>query len=358
MTKIGRKPGRSSGEPATYKGAGVNVAAAGRAVEAIRERVRSTFTPEVIGEIGGFGGLYSFDSGRYREPVLVSSADGVGTKVMIGQMMGIHEPLGMDLVAHSANDISTTGARPLFFLDYIVMEQVDESVIEELVKGMAQACMEAGCALIGGEIAEHPGHLPEGSYDLAGFMVGVVERSRLITGSNVSTGDVLLGMASSGLHCNGFSVVRKVLLEEMGMRLTDRPIHLARPLGEELLRPMLDYSQVVTKLADEVEVKGLAHITGGGIAGNLQRIVPEGLTATVDTSKWEAPPIFKLLTSVGRVSREEMFSTFNMGVGMIAVVEASDANHALDVVRSLGHHAQEIGAVDTASRGWERVEVV
>lgn len=335
----------------TYRDTGVDIDAGRRAVDLIRDRVRSTFTSEVVGDIGGFGGLFAPNLAGMTEPVLVSSTDGVGTKVLVAHQMGAHETVGFDLVAHSANDVSTTGARPLFFLDYIVIEKLDERVVDELVKGMAEACREVGCALVGGEIAEHPGHLLSGSYDLAGFCVGVVERSKLLTGEAIEAGDVVIGVVSSGLHCNGYALARKVLLEGMALKLGDRPMELSTTLGEELLKPMLNYSPLVRRLLDETPVRGLAHITGGGISENLGRIMPAGLRASIESKSWDAPPIFELIESLGRVPREEMFSTFNMGVGMIAVVEAAGANHALDVTRSLGHRAFEIGAVVPVRRG-------
>lgn len=299
----------------------------------------------MVGGLGGFGGLFAPDLAGLETPVLVSSTDGVGTKVLIAQKMGIHSTVGFDLVAHSANDVSTSGARPLFFLDYIVIERVVEETIDDLVSGMVDACREVGCALIGGEIAEHPRHLEPGSYDLAGFCVGIADKSRLLTGAEIKEGDVVIGITSSGLHCNGFSLARKVLLEDMALKLDDRPMELSTTLGEELLRPMLVYSNVAMGLLRDAPVQGLAHITGGGIPDNLARIVPDGYQALVDSSSWEVPPIFVLVESLGRVPRDEMFRTFNMGIGMIAVVREAGANHAIDLIRGLGHRAVEIGAI-------------
>ncbi|MGH9195653.1 MAG: phosphoribosylformylglycinamidine cyclo-ligase, partial [Acidimicrobiia bacterium] len=333
----------------TYRDAGVDIGAGRRAVDLIRGKVSSTFTPEVVGGIGGFGGLFAPDISGIESPVLVSSTDGVGTKVLIAQKLGIHSTVGFDLVAHSANDVSTSGARPLFFLDYIVIEKVVEETIDELVSGMVDACREVGCALIGGEIAEHPKHLESGSYDLAGFCVGIADRSKLITGAGVKEGDVVIGIASSGLHCNGYTLARKVLLEDMGLKLDDRPMELTSTLGEELLKPMFVYSGVAMDLQKEAPVHGLAHITGGDIQENLARVIPDGLQALIDSSSWEVPPIFGLIESLGRVQKDEMFRTFNMGVGMVVVTGESGANHAIDVIREHGHRAIEMGAIVPAS---------
>lgn len=344
--------------PTTYADAGVSIAGARRAVDLIREQVRSTFRPEVVGDIGGFGGIFAFDPSRYRDPLLVSGADGAGTKVLIAQQMGIHDTIGIDLVAMSVDDVAAHGAEPLFFLDHIVTDRVDPRVIDEIVRGVAGGCRIAGCALIGGEIAQHPGHFTAGSYDLAGFCVGVVERDRLVTGERIREGDAVIGLESSGLHANGYVLVRRVLLDDMKLRLEDRPLDLDCTLGEELLRPTAIYAPALVALVREVEVHGLAHVTGGGIVENLGRILPDGLEALVDRGAWEVPPIFRLIESLGRVPAAEMDATFNMGIGMIAVVPPDDANRALDVVRSRGHPAREIGTVRTAGRQGARVRLV
>lgn len=347
-----RRPG--SVKPTTYADAGVDRLAQSRAIDRIRTLVRSTFRPEVGGDIGSFGGVFAFDPRAYREPVLVSGTDGVGTKVMIALQIGVHDTIGIDLVAMSVNDVAAMGAEPLFFLDYIVIEKVDEDVIEQIVRGIAGGCREAGAALIGGEIAEHPGHMLPGSYDLAGFCVGVAERERLVTGERIRLGDVVVGIESSGLHSNGYSLVRKVLFEDMGHSLDDRLPGLAVSLGEELLRPTLIYSRVVSAVMQEVEVHGLAHITQGGIPENLGRVLPEGLGAEIDRSAWEAPPIFQHVASLGGVPEDEMYATFNMGIGMAAVVEGGEANRALDLIRASGHRAHEIGVIVRIGPDWER----
>jgi phosphoribosylformylglycinamidine cyclo-ligase len=311
----------------------------------LKERVRATYRAEVIGDLGAFGGLFALDSSQYRHPVLVSAADGAGTKVVVAQQMRMHETIGIDLVAMSVNDVAAMGAEPLFFLDYIVVGQIDEEVVDSLVSGMAAGCKEAGCALIGGEIAEHPGHLSVDSYDLAGFCVGVVERDRILDGTSIGAGDIVLGIGSSGLHANGFSLVRRVLFEQLGHKLDDRLPGLVNSLGEELLTPTLIYSPVVAALTREVPVKGVAHVTGGGLPENLGRILPSGLSASIERESWDRPPIFDLVSSLGRIPEDEMFSTFNMGIGMVAVVDPPHTNRALDLIRSTGFRGYEIGSV-------------
>ncbi len=341
------KPLDPKSKPTTYADAGVDIGAGERVVEMFRESVRSTFRPEVVGDIGGFGGAFAFDQSRYRDPLLVSGTDGAGTKVIVAQLAGIHDTVGIDLVAMSVNDVAAHGAEPLFFLDYIVIDKLVPHVVDEIVRGVAAGCRDAGCALIGGEVAEHPGHLHPGSYDLAGFCVGVVERSELLTGKSIAVGDMIIGMASSGLHSNGFSLVRKVLLHDMKLELDYRPIGFDRTLAEELLKPTIIYSGVMSALHREGLVKGFAHITQGGLPGNLPRILPEGTRVVIEASTWEAPAIFELISSLGQVPREEMFRTFNMGIGMAAVVSPKHSNHALDVIRSRGFQAFEIGAVES-----------
>jgi len=339
------KPADPKSKPTTYADAGVDISAGERVVEMFRESVRSTFRPEVVGDIGGFGGAFAFDQSRYREPLLVFSTDGAGTKVIVAQQAGIHDTVGIDLVAMSVNDVAAHGAEPLVFLDYIVIDKLVPGVVEEIVKGIAAGCRDAGCTLIGGEVAEHPGHLHPGSYDLAGFCTGVVERSELLTGKSITPGDVIIGMASSGIHANGFSLVRKVLLHDMMLELDHRPIGFDHTLAEELLKPTFIYSGVMTALHREGLVKGFANITGGGLPGNLPRILPEDTRAEIESTSWEAPRIFELIASLGQVSRAEMFSTFNMGIGMTAVVSPRDSNHVLDLIRSRGFQAFEIGSI-------------
>ncbi len=330
---------------ATYAAAGVDIEAGERAVELFRNRVRATDRPEVIGGIGGFAGLFSLGRSRYKQPLLVSATDGVGTKIMIAQQMGIHHTIGIDLVAMSANDVAVQGAEPLFFLDYIVTGKVVPETVEQIVAGVAEGCLQAGCALLGGEIAEHPGHLKEDDYDLAGFCVGAVDERKVLTGASIVPGDVLIGFNSSGLHANGFSLVRKVISESI-LDLSEQPPQLDRSLGEELLTPTIMYWNVVAALQVEELARGFAHITGGGLAHNLRRIIPPGLQAVVERSAWTIPPIFRLIGSEG-VSVAEMFRTFNMGIGMVGVVDADQADRALEITAGAGYAAQRIGVIRT-----------
>ncbi|HMC09093.1 MAG TPA: phosphoribosylformylglycinamidine cyclo-ligase [Actinomycetota bacterium] len=331
--------------PATYAGAGVDVEAGRRAVELIRRSVASTARPEVVGDLGGFGGIFALDPARWRRPLLVSSTDGVGTKLLVAQALGRHDTVGIDLVAMSVDDVVAQGAEPLFFLDYILIERLVPALVDEIVSGIAAGCREARCALIGGEMAEHPGHLAPGSYDLAGFCVGVVEHDRLVTGARITPGDLVIGLASSGLHSNGYSLARKVLLSGGDERLGSRPPGLGATLGEELLRPTAIYAPAVLALLAEVPVRGLAHVTGGGIPENLGRILPDGVRAEIDAGAWERPAIFDLIASEGPVEQAEMFRTFNMGIGMIAVVAPGDAARALAHLESTGHRAWEVGRI-------------
>lgn len=343
-----RAPGGPGRKGTTYLDSGVDLQAGYRAIDLFKDHVRSTFRPEVVGDIGGFGGAFAFDPKRYKDPLLVSSTDGAGTKVMVAEAAGIYDTIGVDLVAMSVNDVAAHGAEPLFFLDYIVVEKVVPEIVSQLVEGVARGCREAGCALIGGEVAEHPGHMSEGAFDLAGFCVGVVDRASLLTGEGVQEGDILLGIASSGLHSNGFSLARKVLLSDMGLSLDDEPMELDSTLGEELLRPTAIYSPVTTALSSAGLVKAFAHITGGGLPENVARVVPAGLQGVIDSSSWERPAIFDLIASLGHVPSSEMYKAFNMGIGMVVVVGPGDANSCLDLIRTRGSRAFEIGRVGTA----------
>jgi phosphoribosylformylglycinamidine cyclo-ligase len=367
----------SDGQPATYARAGVDIGTGHEAVDRIRSAVRSTYRPEVAGDIGGFGGLFAFAKDRWRDPVLVSGTDGAGTKVMIAEQTGVHDTIGIDLVAMSVNDVAAQGAEPLFFLDYVVCGKVDPQVIEDLVSGIAAGCRQAGCALIGGDIAEHPCHMAPGSFDLAGFCVGAVERDRLITGAAIRAGDVLVGLESSGLHANGYSLVRKVLLEDAGLDLGSVPDGFTCTLGEELLRPTLVYapallrmeaaagtveaariaggsdvvgsSQAAAERSQAAGIRGLAHVTGGGIPENLGRIVPDGLEAVVHPGSWPVPPIFGLVARTGGVAREEMLSTFNMGIGMIAVVAPEAEAAVSQAAEASGLRPHRIGEIVPAT---------
>ena len=335
----------------SYEDAGVSISAGEAAVERIKDKVRSTFRPEVIGDIGGFGGLFAFASHRYRNPVLVSSTDGVGTKALVAQALGRFDTIGIDLVAMCVDDLVCQGAEPLFFLDYIAVGKLDPDHIEQLVEGVAHGCRQAGCALIGGEMAEHPGAMDPGEFDLVGFAVGVAERDQLITGEHVQPGDVLIGLPSPGLRSNGYSLARKVLLDAAGLPL-DGPAYTGAPhsLGEELLLPSVVYAPAIAALLRVVDVHAIAHITGGGLPGNLNRVLPADADALVDPGTWEAPRIFGEIQRLGEVSDDEMRRVFNLGIGMVAVVPADDAHRALDVLRAEGHRAVPVGEVVPGER--------
>ena len=334
-----------SGE--TYEGAGVDIAAGEQAVERIKDKVRSTFRPEVIGDIGGFGGLFSFASHRYVHPVLVSSTDGVGTKALVAQAAGRFDTIGVDLVAMCVDDIACAGAEPLFFLDYIAVGQLDPDHIEQLVEGVAEGCRQAGCALIGGEMAEHPGAMEPGEFDLVGFSVGVVERDLVLGPERVAPGDALIGLPSPGLRSNGYSLARRVLLERAGLALDGPAYEGARhSLAEELLEPSLIYAPAIRALLAAVDVHAVAHVTGGGLPGNLPRVLPKGCAAVVDEGTWEAPRIFGEIQRRGEIAHDEMRRVFNMGLGMVAVVPREDLYRALDTLRAEGHRAVEVGAVE------------
>jgi phosphoribosylformylglycinamidine cyclo-ligase len=331
----------------SYEDAGVSISAGEEAVDRIKEKVRSTFRPEVIGDIGGFGGLFAFAHHRYVHPVLVSSTDGVGTKALVAQATGKFETIGIDLVAMCVDDIVCQGAEPLFFLDYIAVGKLDPDHIEQLVEGVAEGCRDARCALIGGEMAEHPGAMDPGEFDLVGFAVGVVERDHLITGQRIRPGDVLIGLPSPGLRSNGYSLARKILLDVAGRSLGDPAWSGAKhSLGDELLLPSVVYARAVGELLRIVDVRGLSHITGGGLPGNLARILPAGCDALLDPSTWEVPRIFTEIQQIGDVSDDEMRKVFNLGIGMVAIVAAEDAHRTLDTLRTEGHRAVEIGRVE------------
>ncbi len=328
-----------------YKKAGVNVAAGNRLVEKIKPIVRSTFRPEVMGGIGGFAGLFSLKAKKYKNPVLVSGTDGVGTKLKIAFMTGKHDTVGIDLVAMCVNDVIVTGAEPLFFLDYFATGQLRPRVAVQVIKGIAQGCKEAGCALIGGETAEMPSFYPPGEYDLAGFSVGVVEKKKIIDGRKIRAKDVLIGLPSSGLHSNAFSLARKLLFDKKRYTVKDKLEGLERPLGEELLRPTQIYVKAIQKVLKSVTVKGAAHITGGGITENLPRILPEGACAQIQRGAWTIPPIFQILQKLGKINDHEMYSTFNMGIGMILVVNEKELKQAMSILQRLRQEAFVIGHI-------------
>jgi phosphoribosylformylglycinamidine cyclo-ligase len=337
---------------ATYEAAGVDILAGMKAVELMKERVRGTFRPEVITDIGGFAGLFALRKEKYDQPVLVAATDGVGTKLKIAQMLDKHDTVGIDLVAMCVNDVVVQGAEPLFFLDYLATGVLVPEKAAEIVKGIADGCQQAGCALLGGETAEMPGFYQGQDYDLAGFAVGVVDRDKIIDGTGIIEGDVVLGLASSGLHSNGFSLVRKVLLEDSGFELSDRPLRLESTLGEELLIPTRIYVQSLLSLFSECKVSGLAHITGGGISHNVSRILPDNLDAVLDPNAWKTPPIFSLIQEMGNVEEEEMLRTFNMGIGMVIVLSSAQAPIAEMALEESGEEVFEIGTIE---RGTDKV---
>jgi phosphoribosylformylglycinamidine cyclo-ligase len=333
----------------TYKDAGVDIEAGDALVERIKPIAARTARPEVVSGVGGFGGLFALPPGKYRAPVLVAGTDGVGTKVKVALAAGRHDTIGIDLVAMSVNDVLTSGAEPLFFLDYFATARLDVDQAAQVVAGIAEGCSRAGCTLLGGETAEHPGSPAGGEYELAGFCVGVVERDRILTGATIRPGDALIGMASSGLHSNGYSLVRRVLLEDARLPLEARVEGLSRPLVDELLEPTRIYVKDVLALLQTVEVRGLAHITGSGLPGNVPRCLPEGTRAVLQSSAWPRPPIFDVIQRLGNVLPDEMISTFNMGLGMVAVLPTAEVKRALAVLASRGLPAWEVGRVEASS---------
>ncbi|HYA93002.1 MAG TPA: phosphoribosylformylglycinamidine cyclo-ligase [Thermodesulfobacteriota bacterium] len=341
-----------------YKDAGVDIEKGDAFVQAIKSMVESTFRPEVLTKIGGFAGCVSLNLERYKKPILVSSTDGVGTKLKIAFAMNRHDTVGIDLVGMCVNDIVVSGARPLFLLDYFATSQLDPEKSMKVVSGIVKGCIEAECSLIGGETAEMPGFYKKGEYDLAGFAVGIVEDSQVIDGSGVTVGDKLIGVASSGLHSNGYSLVRRLLLDQLKMDLEERVEEIGEVLGEELLRPTRIYVKAALNLTRDFHIVGIAHITGGGITGNLPRIIPKGCKAIVQKGTWEIPPIFSFLKERGNISEEEMLRTFNNGVGMILIVRSKEVDDILARLRSLGEKAFLIGEVGRTDREQEKIEFV
>jgi phosphoribosylformylglycinamidine cyclo-ligase len=328
-----------------YRAAGVDLEAAEEAVELIRPLVAATARPEVVGGIGGFGGFFAFDPGRYSKPLLVSTTDGVGTKSEVARLLGRYDTIGLDCVAMSVDDLAVCGAEPLFFLDYISVGHNEPKMIQALVSGVSLGCEQAGCALVGGEISEHAGVMESGQFDLVGFALGVVEADRRLP-AGVRIGDRVVGVASPGLRSNGYTLARKVLVEPGDRRLDDPAWPGADvSLGEELLRPSVIYSPALRRLADEVEVHAFAHVTGGGIPGNLARVLPAGLGAEIRRGSWPEPRIFSVVAEAGGVADEEMIRVFNLGLGMLAVVPDGEAAAAIGVLGTAGHAAWEVGQI-------------
>ncbi len=336
-----------------YREAGVDISAADAAKARIKDLAKSTFNASVLTEIGSFGGMFRPDLSRYREPVLVASTDGVGTKIKVAILAAVHDTVGYDLVAHCVNDILVQGAAPLFFLDYVALGKMDPVRVEQIVSGFSRACSEFGCPLIGGETAEMPGTYAEDDYDLAGFIVGVVERDKALP-RGVREGDVLLGLPSAGLHTNGYSLGRKVLLETLGHRVDQHLPELGTTVGRALLAPHRSYLAALEPLLERDKVRALSHITGGGFPGNIPRVLPKGLGARLRRGSWEVPPLFRLIQKGGGVSQEEMERTFNMGIGMIVVVSPSDLHEVEHSLERRGETSFVIGSVMAGSGvSWE-----
>ncbi len=341
-------------KPITYSDAGVDIDAATRATDKIKELARRTFNERTLSEIGSFGGMFDGAFPNLKQPVLVASADGVGTKLKIAFSTSVHNTVGRDLVNHCVNDILVQGARPLFFLDYIATGKLLPEVVAEIVAGVANGCRENGCVLLGGETAEMPDFYAAGEYDIAGFIVGVTDREKIIDGKGITPGDVLLALPSVGLHTNGYSLARKLLLEVAGYEVDTRLEALEMTVGEALLQPHLSYLKPLNELLDSGMIKGLAHITGGGLTDNIPRILPEGAAVEIDKGSWPVLPIFKLMQEIGSVSDAEMYRTFNMGVGMVVVTSATDQAAVESHLREQGTAVHQIGRV---SKGDQEVTI-
>lgn len=331
-----------------YADAGVNIAVADEAKQRIRHLATKTYTSGVLSGIGSFGALFALDNKKWKEPILVSSADGAGTKLKVATAMNIHSTVGGDLVNHCVNDILVQGAEPLFFLDYLALGKMDPHMVEQLVDGMSRACRKAGCALIGGETAEMPGFYPPGEYDLAGFIVGVVERKNLLTGKNVKPGDTLLGLPSAGLHTNGYSLARKLIFEEAKLKPEAYVAEVGNKIGPELLKPHICYAPALKSVIAKGWVSALAHITGGGIPGNLPRVLPSGVKAQIDLAAWPVPSIFKYLAQLGKMDGDALLESFNMGIGMILAVPSA---HVSSVEADLKRRREKFYRIGRIERG-------
>lgn len=342
-------------EGATYRDAGVDIQAGEEAVTRFKEFVQSTYTPDVLTDVGAFGGMLRLDTSGVNEPVLVSSIDGVGTKVKVAAMMNRYDTVGIDLVNHCINDILVQGARPLFFLDYYATSKLVPDLAAEVVKGVADACREAGCALLGGEIAEMPGVYQDGEFDLVGCIVGVVDRGKVIDGSKVRHGDVVIGVASSGLHTNGYSLVRKVLFEDNDYKVDQYVPEIGAVLGEVLLTPHRSYLKAVSAVLEQYEVHAMAHLTGGGFYGNIPRVLPADCQVTVERRLWAVPPIFQFIQEKGNIDTVEMYRTFNMGIGLVMIVPKE---HGLDVVNFLSQEGETAWIIGEVHKGAREVTVI
>ncbi len=342
-----------------YKSAGVDLEKANLLVKIVKEKVHRLSQKGVLQDIGGYAGLFSLNFFNYKNPVLVASTDGVGTKIKLALLADKHFGIGIDLVAMCVNDIITTGAQPLFFLDYIAMGKFQEKIFAELMEGIVEGCKISQCALLGGETAEMPGMYKEKEYDLAGFVVGIVERERVIDGSEISIGDVVVGLTSSGLHSNGFSLVRKIILEEQKLPLDYIPEELGKPLIEELLTPTKIYGPIIlTLLSKNLKIKGIAHITGGSFYDNIPRILPQNCKVVIDKNSWEKPPIFQYLQKLGKISEEEMYHVFNCGIGMILIIDKGEVDRITELLKALNENFYIIGRVEKIEEGEERVKIL
>lgn len=342
----------------TYKDAGVDIAAGNSFVNLIKPLVKATMRPEVLADIGGFGGLFSLNTSKYKNPVLVSGTDGVGTKLKVAFMADRHDTVGIDLVAMCVNDIIVQGAEPLFFLDYLATGKLMPEKAANIVKGIAEGCKQAGCALIGGETAEMPGFYSDGEYDVAGFAVGVVDRESIIDGSGISVGNRLIGIASSGLHSNGYSLARKLIFEHMGLSIDSELNGTGLSVADIMLTPTRIYVRSLLNLFKDFSVNGIAHITGGGLLENIPRVLPKGCQADIHLNSWKRPVLFDILRDAGNVERDEMYRTFNMGIGMVLAVPCTQAEEVIDRLNGLGEQAWMIGEVSVCKVGCERVELL
>ncbi|MEI6824790.1 MAG: phosphoribosylformylglycinamidine cyclo-ligase [Desulfuromonadales bacterium] len=347
-----------SEKPVTYKDSGVDITAGNNFVNLIKPLVKATSRPEVLADIGGFGGLFALNTAKYKHPVLVSGTDGVGTKLKVAFLTDRHDTIGIDLVAMCVNDIIVQGAEPLFFLDYLATGKLLPEKAAEIVQGIAEGCKQAGCALIGGETAEMPGFYAEGEYDVAGFTVGVVDRDNIIDGSGISVGNRLIGIASSGLHSNGYSLARTLIFDRLGLTIQDKFPGSEVSVADMLLTPTRIYVRSILNLLKDFSIKGIAHITGGGLLENVPRVLPKGCQAHINTGRWERPNLFTVLQQAGNVERDEMYRTFNMGIGMVLVVAENQAEEIIDRLKGLGESAWIIGTIAICATGDEQVVLV
>lgn len=339
----------------TYKEAGVNIDTTNKLVERIKSIAKTSFRSEVLTDIGGFSGLFSLNIEKYKKPVLTASTDGVGTKLKIAFMMNIHDTIGIDLVAMSVNDILAQGAEPLFFLDYLSTSKVDPKILEAVVSGIGRGCKEAGCALIGGEMAEMPSFYKEGEYDLAGFVVGVVDQDKIIDGSEIKIGDKIVGLASSGLHSNGYSLVRKIVFEQLNLNLNEKIEEIGRKLGDELLEPTKIYVKPLLNINSKFHLHGISHITGGGLMENIPRILHSSCKAVIHKGSWDIPPIFPFLQNKGNVSEVEMLKTFNNGIGMVLIVPPEEVEDIISQLQSMHLRSYIIGEISKRKGGEKAV---